>query len=47
MLVDDRSLKDLLFDTNIDPLAHHHGPIQAKKSEKIELFFEFLILHFC
>ena len=33
MLVDDRSLEDLSFDTNIDHLAPHHGPVQAKKHD--------------
>ena len=38
MLVNDRSSKDLSFGTNIDHLAPHHGPAQAKKHDFFRIF---------
>ena len=39
MLGNDRSLKDLSFGTNIDHLAPHHGPAQAKKHDFFSNFW--------
>ena len=39
MLVNDRSSKDLSFGTNIDHLAPHHGPAQAKKHDFFSNFW--------